>query len=342
MSKPRLLSQPTRLVAALLIVTLSTAMPLGQAAAEEKPVDFSREVLPLLSNKCFVCHGPDTADESSLRLDSFESATADRGGYQAVAPGEPSRSKLIERIHSSDEPMPPADAEKQLTDAERELLRRWIEQGGRYEKHWAFVPPTKPTVPDNGQANPIDAFVRERLEQAQLDFAPEADRHALARRAALTLTGLPPEPSDLEAFLDDTSDEAYERLVDRLLASPRFGEHQARYWLDAVRYGDTHGLHLDNKRGIYPYRDWVVRAFNENLPLDRFITWQLAGDLLPDPTLSQRVATGFVRMNPTTSEGGAIPAEFQAKNNFDRVETVGTVLLGMSFVCARCHSHKYD
>ncbi|MCA9222655.1 MAG: PSD1 domain-containing protein, partial [Planctomycetales bacterium] len=342
MSKPRLLSQPTRLVAALLIVTLSAAMPLVQAAAEEKPVDFSREVLPLLSNKCFVCHGPDTSDESSLRLDSFESATADRGGYQAVAPGEPSRSKLIERIHSSDEPMPPADAEKQLTDAERELLRRWIEQGGRYEKHWAFVPPTKPTVPDNGQANPIDAFVRERLEQAQLDFAPEADRHALARRAALTLTGLPPEPSDLEAFLDDTSDEAYERLVDRLLASPRFGEHQARYWLDAVRYGDTHGLHLDNKRGIYPYRDWVVRAFNENLPLDRFITWQLAGDLLPDPTLSQRVATGFVRMNPTTSEGGAIPAEFQAKNNFDRVETVGTVLLGMSFVCARCHSHKYD
>lgn len=342
MSKPRLLSQPTRLVAALSIVTLSAAMPLVQAAAEEKPVDFSREVLPLLSNKCFVCHGPDTSDESSLRLDSFESATADRGGYQAVAPGEPSRSKLIERIHSSDEPMPPADAEKQLTDAERELLRRWIEQGGRYEKHWAFVPPAKPKLPDNGQANPIDAFVRERLEQAKLDFAPEADRHALARRAALTLTGLPPEPSDLEAFLADTNEDAYERLVDRLLASPRFGEHQARYWLDAVRYGDTHGLHLDNKRGIYPYRDWVVRAFNENLPLDRFITWQLAGDLLPDPTLSQRVATGFVRMNPTTSEGGAIPAEFQAKNNFDRVETVGTVLLGMSFVCARCHSHKYD
>ncbi|MGB1929718.1 MAG: DUF1549 and DUF1553 domain-containing protein, partial [Mariniblastus sp.] len=173
-------------------------------------------------------------------------------------------------------------------------------------------------------------------------FAPAASKSILARRAALVLTGLPPEPKLLDAFLADKSDRAYESLIDELLANPRFGEHQARYWLDAVRYGDTHGLHLDNRRGIYPYRDWVVKAFNENLPLNDFITWQLAGDLLPDPTLAQRVATGFVRMNPTTGEGGAIPLEFQAKNNFDRVETLGTVFLGMSLNCARCHTHKYD
>ena len=173
-------------------------------------------------------------------------------------------------------------------------------------------------------------------------FAVEADRRILARRAALTLTGLPPEPQQLDRFLADSSDEAYEKLVDELMMSPRFGEHQARYWLDAVRYGDTHGLHLDNRRGIYPYRDWVVRALNQNMPLDQFITWQLAGDLLAEPTLEQKIATGYVRLNPSTGEGGAIPAEFQMKNNFDRVETLGTVFLGMSLTCARCHTHKYD
>jgi len=188
----------------------------------------------------------------------------------------------------------------------------------------------------------IDAFIAERMAEAEVDFAPEADKATLARRVALILTGLPLEPDPLDAFLADETPDAYERFVDALLSSPRYGEHQARYWLDAVRYGDTHGLHLDNRRGIYPYRDWVVKAFNDNLPLDDFITWQLAGDLLPNPTLEQRLATGYVRMNPTTSEGGAIPREFQAKNNFDRTENLGTVFLGMTLTCARCHTHKYD
>jgi hypothetical protein len=239
--------------------------------------------------------------------------------------------------------MPPAAAERQLTPKERELLSRWVRQGGKYAKHWAFVPPRKEPLADNAnQKRMIDTFVKAAMKKKGINFAPAASRATLARRAALVLIGLPPNPQLLSEFLNDSRAGAYERLVEKLLDSPRYGEHQARYWLDAVRYGDTHGLHLDNRRGIYPYRDWVVQTFNRNLPLDDFITWQLAGDLLPNPTLAQRVATGYVRMNPTTAEGGAIPAEFQAKNNFDRVETLGTVFLGMSLTCARCHSHKYD
>lgn len=310
--------------------------------ADDK-VDFAREILPILSNTCFVCHGPDTRDSDLLRLDSYESAISDLGGYKAIDPQDLVESEMIIRINSDDDPMPPKNAQKKLTNEQRELLTRWIRQGGKYQKHWAFVPPkkAKPKTREYEQSF-IDAFVAEQLDKNKLDFAPQAEKATLARRVALTLTGLPPEPEQLESFLADVSDEAYEKLVDRLLDSPKFGEHQARFWLDAVRYGDTHGLHLDNRRGIFPYRDWVVRAFNNNLPLDQFIIWQIAGDLLPGPTLEQLVATGFVRMNPSTAEGGAIPEEFQAKNNFDRTENVGTVFLGMSLTCARCHTHKYD
>ena len=313
--------------------------------AEDKgTVDFAREVLPILSNKCFVCHGPDTRKKDLLRLDSYEGATKDLGDYQAVNPKDPGKSEILVRIHSEDDPMPPKKAEKQLTARERDLISRWVRQGGKYASHWAFIPPEKktPKAMKPAGGNEIDAFILDRLEEKKQALAPEADRATLARRAALVLTGLPPEPAQLKAFLADKGADAYEKLVNQLLASEHYGEHQARYWLDAVRYGDTHGLHLDNKRGIYPYRDWVVYAFNSNLRLDKFITWQLAGDLLPRPTLQQRVATGFVRMNPTTAEGGAIPLEFQAKNNFDRTETLGTVLLGMTLTCARCHTHKYD
>ncbi|MEZ6059973.1 MAG: PSD1 and planctomycete cytochrome C domain-containing protein [Planctomycetaceae bacterium] len=330
-------------------VTAITLLFAGVVRADgpvtEAKVDFPREILPILSNKCFVCHGPDSHDADLLRLDSFETATADRGGYRAIDPQHPDQSEILKRIHSADDPMPPADAEKQLSPQERDVITRWVKQGGTYAMHWAFVPPKKqvPAIVTSSNASDIiDAFIAEKQAAQGVTFAPEADRATLARRAALTLIGLPPEPKQLEAFLSDNRPDAYERYVDDLLADPHYGEHQARYWLDAVRYGDTHGLHLDNRRGIYPYRDWVVNAFNSNLPLNEFITWQLAGDLLPEPSLDQLVATGYVRLNPSTGEGGAIPDEFQVKNNFDRVETLGTVFLGMSLTCARCHSHKYD
>ena len=311
-----------------------------------KEVDFAREVLPILSNKCFVCHGPDTKKEEDLRLDSYEGATEDRDGLRAIDPDSLEDSELILRIHDGDDPMPPKDAEKQLTSDEREILSRWVKEGGNYAKHWSFVTPVREGPPgDNKTEHPIDRFVKAKLVEKlgeKVSLSEMSDRATLARRAALTLTGLPPDPAALASFISDKTNTAYLRYIEALMESPRYGEHQARYWLDAVRYGDTHGLHLDNKRGIYPYRDWVVRAFNKNLPLDEFIIWQLAGDLLPEATLEQKVATGFVRMNPSTAEGGAIPAEFQCKNNFDRTETIGTVLLGMTMSCARCHTHKYD
>ena len=329
-------------LAVLLLSVCSTAIAFGQDKAETK-IDFAKQILPILSNKCFVCHGPDEHPETDLRLDSVEGATADRGGYFAVDTKDPPSSAILERIHSEDDPMPPEDQAKQLTDNEKSLIDQWIRQGGHYAAHWAFRRPEKSKLADGKQGNEaIDAFVERQLTKNKIGFAKPADRSIIARRVAFVLTGLPPEPNQLQRFLADQSESAYEKLVDELMASPRFGEHQARYWLDAVRYGDTHGLHLDNRRGIYPYRDWVVKAFNENLPYDEFVTWQLAGDLLPDPSLEQLTATGYVRMNPSTSEGGAIPAEFQAKNNFDRTETFGTVFLGLSMTCARCHTHKYD
>ena len=331
----------------IFVLTLFCAiLPLSAEAVNlSRPVNFSRDVLPILSNKCFVCHGPDSHDPDLIRLDSEATATADRGGYRAIDQAQPKNSGMLLRLHSKDDPMPPVDAEKQLTTAERDMLTRWLEEGGVYTKHWAFEAPVKVVPKSNRRATrseTIDAFIKDGFKSSKVNFAPQADRATLARRVSLVLTGLPPELDVLESYIQDESPQAYSKLVETLLANPRYGEHQARYWLDAVRYGDTHGLHLDNQRGIFPYRDWVVGALNDNLPMDQFIQWQLAGDLLDDPTLGQRVATGFVRLNPSTAEGGAIAAEFQAKNNFDRTETLGTVLLGMTLTCSRCHSHKYD
>ena len=308
---------------------------LGSLIAAEE-IQFSRDVLPVLSNKCFVCHGPD-AKKNELRLDSYSAAIADRGGYSAIDPVKLANSEILNRLHDAEDPMPPLDAEKQLTDVERTLLDQWVLSGGDYAKHWAFVKPVKV-----GENTNIDQLVTAKLRSRKLALAPQANRSTLARRVALTLTGLPPDPETLQAFSQNDKEDAYESYVDALLENSRYGEHQARYWLDAVRYGDTHGLHLDNRRGIYPYRDWVVRALNENMPMDQFITWQLAGDLVPEPSIASQVATGYVRMNPTTSEGGVLPEEFQAKNNFDRTENLGTVFLGMSLNCVRCHTHKYD
>ncbi|MGB1759866.1 MAG: PSD1 and planctomycete cytochrome C domain-containing protein [Verrucomicrobiales bacterium] len=313
------------------------SLTIPSQSAEVGEVDFARQILPILSNKCFACHGPDSKKPSELRLDSYKSATADRDGVKAIDPKNLTESEMLFRIHDKEDPMPPVDAEKQLTEEERKLLTSWVKSGGNYADHWAFVLPKK----EKGKTS-IDQFITQRLQEKKIKLSQEAPPSVLARRAALVLTGLPPDPQQLSEFLADKNSNSYERYIESLLASPRYGEHQARYWLDAVRYGDTHGLHLDNKRGIFPYRDWVIKAFNDNLPFDKFITWQLAGDLLPEPTLEQRVATGFVRMNPTTAEGGAIPKEFQAKNNFDRTENFGTVMLGSTMTCARCHTHKYD
>ena len=303
-------------------------------------IDFSREVLPILSNKCFACHGPDTKEEKLVRLDLEDLAKKDLGGYHAIDPAKLEESELLFRIVDEDDPMPPEDFGKTLTKNEKEVIRKWVMSGAEYAQHWSFVSPTKAGV--EPKINPIDHFIGKALEKQGHGFAEDADRATLARRASLILNGLPPEPREVEAFLADNRPEAFGRYLDRLFAKVDYGEHIARFWLDAVRYGDTHGLHLDNRRGIYPYRDWVVRALNDNQSFDEFIRWQLAGDLFPEPTEDQLIATGYVRMNPTTGEGGAIPKEFQAKNNFDRVETTGTALLGLSLTCARCHTHKYD
>jgi hypothetical protein len=303
-------------------------------------IDFAREVLPILSNKCFACHGPDTKEKKLVRLDLEGLAKKDLGGYHAIDPGDLEESELLYRIIDEDDPMPPTDFGKTLTKQEKEVIQKWILSGANYAQHWSFVTPTKEEVLPKG--NPVDYYIGKSLKDEGVDFAKEADRGTLARRASLILNGLPPEPVELNSFLEDERPDAYERFLDSLFEKIDYGEHVARYWLDAVRYGDTHGLHLDNRRGIYPYRDWVVSSFNKNQPIDEFIRWQLAGDLFSEPTEDQLVATGYVRMNPTTGEGGAISEEFQAKNNFDRVETTGTAFLGLSLTCARCHTHKYD
>jgi mono/diheme cytochrome c family protein len=338
------------LAAAWLAVLGTQYSVLGPAAAAEPPVDFNRQVLPILSDNCFACHGPDAKTRKArLRLDTREGAFAElRSGDRAVVPGKPDESALVERITAADDHlvMPPPESGKALKKEEVELLRRWIAEGAEWKPHWAFVPPARPDLPAVKGAswvrNPIDRFVLARLEREGLTPAPEADRVTLIRRVTLDLTGLPPTPAEVDAFLADTSPDAYEKVVDRLLASPRYGEHRARYWLDAARYGDTHGLHLDNFREIWPYRDWVIRAFNENKPFDRFVIEQVAGDLLPDATLDQVVATGFNRCHVTTSEGGSIEEEVYVRNVVDRVDTTGTVFLGLTVGCARCHDHKYD
>ncbi len=320
------------------------------SAAEEKPIDFSRDILPLLSETCFKCHGPDQANrEAGLRLDKHEGALAKlESGKIALVPGKSSESSLYQRITSRDPElrMPPIDSGKELTEAEIKLLKRWIDGGGQWSGHWAFQAPQKPELPGPVKGwkaeNSIDLFIQPALEAAALKPAPEASKETLIRRLTLDLTGLPPTIKEVDAFLQDDSPAAYERVVDRLLKSSRYGEHMGRRWLDAARFADTHGLHLDNERSIWPYRDWVIDAFNRNLPFDQFTIEQLAGDLLPNPTLAQRVATGFNRCNVTTSEGGSINEEYFVRYAVDRVETTSTVWLGLTSGCAACHDHKYD
>jgi Protein of unknown function (DUF1553)/Protein of unknown function (DUF1549)/Planctomycete cytochrome C/Concanavalin A-like lectin/glucanases superfamily len=310
-----------------------------------EPMQYNRDVRPILASKCFACHGPDSASrKADLRLDQRQGAI-DSG---AIQPAMPDESELVARIFSEDPEvqMPPPESKKVLTAEEKRKLQDWIAQGAIYDPLWSLIPPQKVPLPKtkrNGWArNEIDHFVLSKLEQLGLDPAPEADRRTLARRLALDLTGIPPTPEMVERFLADTSADAYEKYCDTLMSSSRWGEHQARYWLDVARYADSHGIHFDNYREMWSYRDWVIQAFNRNLPFDRFTLEQIAGDLLPDGTLEQQVASGFNRCHMTTNEGGAIDEEYLVLYARDRTETVARVWMGLTANCAVCHDHKFD
>lgn len=310
---------------------------------------FNRDIRPILSDTCFPCHGPDSGKrKAELRLDIPEGITAQHKGHQAVKAGDLAASELWRRVSSTDPKtiMPPGVSGKKLKPDQISLLRQWILEGAAYQKHWAFEAPVRPELPAVRKAdwprNEIDRLILAALEAKQLKPTSEAPKETLLRRVTLDLTGLPPTPAEVDAFVADREPGAYERVVERLLSSPRYGEQMARYWLDVARYGDTHGLHLDNERSIWPYRDWVVGAFNGNLPFDQFTIWQLAGDLLPNPTRDQLVASGFNRCNVSTSEGGAIDEEFQVRYAVDRVEATSTTWMGLTMGCAVCHDHKFD
>ncbi len=331
------------------------ALPVSVAAVSAEPpaaIDFSRDVLPILSDNCFQCHGPDeNTREADLRLDEEASAKLLRGDYAAIVPGESAASELVRRIASEDESlrMPPVDFQRKLTAEQIALLKRWIDEGAAWGGHWSFRKPMRPPLPrgnhDDGAdpiTNPIDAFILARLQAEGLAPSPSAPRETLARRVTLDLTGLPPTPEEVTAFVHDESPDAYERLVERLLASPAFGERMAWPWLDAARYADSNGYQGDGERTMWPWRDWVVDAFNGNLPYDQFTIWQLAGDLLPDATFEQKLATGFCRNHMINGEGGRIAEENRVDYVMDMAETTGTVWLGLTFNCCRCHDHKFD
>jgi hypothetical protein len=323
-----------RLVAALALVALAAAhLP----AAD--PVAFNRDIRPLLSDNCFHCHGPDASHrQADLRLDLRDEAVA----AGAIVPGRSAASPLIERIRETDPDlvMPPPDSHKTLTAAQQALLARWIDEGAVYQKHWAYEPPVKAAVPTG--ANPIDHFVRQRLATLGLQPSAEADRRTLIRRLAFDLTGLPPTSEEVDAFVADPAADAYEKVVERLLASPQYGERMAIGWLDVVRFADTIGYHSDNPRNVWPYRDYVIRSFNDNKPFDRFTIEQLAGDLLPDASQETRIGSAFNRLLLTTEEGGAQAKDYEARMLTDRVRAVGAVWLGQTTGCSGCHDHKFD
>jgi len=328
----------------LMLIPLS-----GWVESEGIEISFDSDIRPILSDKCYACHGPDKKKrKANLRLDIKEGAFAQRDGYPAIVPGKPLDSTLYLRISAEDpkDRMPPAHSERSLNQQQIELLKRWIENGAEWQEHWSFTPPKRPNLPtvqnQSWVRNGIDHFILSRLEDEGIPASAEADKRTLIRRLTFDLTGLPPTPAEIRQFLDDHSLDAYQKLIDRLLAKPQYGEQMGRFWLDAARYGDTHGLHLDNYREIWPYRDWVIQAFNQNMPFDQFTIEQLAGDLLSEPTLNQRIATGFNRCNVTTSEGGSIDEEYYVRYAIDRTSTTSTVWMGLTMGCAVCHNHKFD
>jgi hypothetical protein len=331
-------------------IGLALLLAHGSAGTAGEPVrpaiDFDRHIRPIFADNCYTCHGPDDKQrKAKFRLDVKEDAL---GHGAAIVPGQSAKSELIERVTADDpkQRMPPPRTGKRLTGPQIELLKQWINQGARWSKHWSFVPPERPELPAvHGRdwvRNPIDYFILARLEQEGLQPSLQADRVTLIRRLCLDLTGLPPTPAEVDAFVADLSPEAYEKLVDHLLASPRYGERMAVDWLDAARFADTHGYHIDSGRDMTRWREWVIDAFNRNLPFDRFTIEQLAGDLLPGATVQQKIASGFNRNHMINFEGGAIPEEYLNAYIVDRVNTTGTVWLGLTIGCAQCHDHKFD
>jgi hypothetical protein len=332
-----------------MLTRLFLGLTLCSTLLSAQSVNFLRDIRPLLSNNCFSCHGPDSASRmANVRLDEKEHALSQSANGTLITPGDPAASLVYQRISAADAArrMPPAYSGKQLTAEQIELVRQWIAAGAPWEESWVLTNPTRPTPPAVSDAswvrNPIDNFVLSALDRAGLKPAAEADRRTLIRRLALDLTGLPPTPEEVESFVNDKDPRAYEKRIDYYLAKPAYGEHRGRYWLDAARYADTHGLHIDNYREMWPYRDWVINAFNRNLGFDQFTIEQLAGDLLPNPTRDQLIATGFHRCNVTTNEGGVIEDEVAAIYAKDRVDTTSAVWLGLTVGCATCHDHKFD
>jgi hypothetical protein len=336
-------------VAAQIIVIFAPSLFATEQSPQLKTVEFNRDIRPILSDKCFHCHGADAAKrEADLRLDNQAGALADLGGYSAIVPGNIERSILIERITHSDptERMPPVDSERTLSKDQIELLKRWIEQGAQWQKHWSFTDVKRPQQPSvqmaNWPRNSIDWYVLARLEKTRLAPSPRAKKTTLIRRVTFDLTGLPPTLAEIDAFVADQSAKAFEKIVDRLLESPHYGERMAMQWLDAARYADSHGYSLDRRRVMWPWRDWVISAYNQNMPFDQFTIEQIAGDLLPNATKTQQIATGFNRNHPIQSEGGVINEEYRVETVVDRVETTSAVFLGLTMGCCRCHDHKHD
>lgn len=344
------MARPGRSILVLCLSLCAFIFTPQNRAAEVRQIDFNREIRPILSDKCIVCHGPDAAARKlRLRLDTEAAATAELSrGRRAIVPGSPEKSEIVNRINHPDEElrMPPKASGHTLTSHQKELLTEWIRQGAKWQQHWSFITPVRPALPAvKNRAwlkNPIDAFVLARLEEEKLDPAIEADRVTLLRRLSLDLTGLPPTPDEVDAFRRDQSPTAYENVVDRLLNSPRYGERMAFRWLDVARYADTSGYQSDRERQMWRWRDWVIEAFNRNQPYDQFVIEQLAGDLLPNATVEQRLATGFNRNHRGNSEAGIIADEYLTEYVIDRVDTTATAFLGLTVGCARCHNHKYD
>ncbi len=339
----------TKTVALLSVLLAAWWLPLGGTQAADAPVQFNRDIRPLLAENCLACHGPDPIGrKASLRLDQQEGLFGRRDGGPVILKGKPEKSPLYQRLTTkdADDLMPPPKSRHVLQPPQIALFRRWIAQGAPWQPHWSLIKPERPPLPAvknvSWSRNPVDRFVLAKLESSHLTPAEAADPRALVRRVSLDLTGLPPEPDLVEQYLHDLAPDRYEKLVDRLLASPRYGEHRARYWLDAARYADTHGLSADDYREIWPYRDWVIAAFNRNQPFDQFTIEQIAGDLLPHPTPSQLIATGFHRCNITTGEGGTFPEENLTNQARERVETTSWTWLGLTANCAVCHDHKFD